>query len=273
MIAIKEVKVKSYITKSKLPDADYVINPYIGCPHACIYCYAEFMKRFTNHSEPWGEFLDIKIGDLSINKKLSEEDVILFGSVTDAYNPYEQKYCLTQKLLMQFINSPAHIEILTKSDLVLRDIKIIKQIPNIRVGISMNTLDDDFRKLIEPRASSVDKRLQALNELNKEGIDTYVFISPIFPGITDFREIIDASLSFTKAYYFENLNLRGSFYPRVLAFITELYPKLIFLYEKIYKNKDYFYWEDLSKDIENFCLDRQLIHKIYFYHTKIKKNS
>ena len=62
-------KVKSIITESRLPDADYVINPYIGCQHKCIYCYAEFMKRFTDHAEPWGEFIDIKeFQDFNLSK-------------------------------------------------------------------------------------------------------------------------------------------------------------------------------------------------------------
>lgn len=60
-MVIKEIKVNDYLTKSKLPASDYVINPYVGCPHGCKYCYASFMKRFTGHNEEWGDFLDIKI--------------------------------------------------------------------------------------------------------------------------------------------------------------------------------------------------------------------
>ena len=58
---IKEIKAKSIVTKSGLPEGDFVINPYIGCMHGCIYCYARFMKRFTGHKEPWGQFIDVKI--------------------------------------------------------------------------------------------------------------------------------------------------------------------------------------------------------------------
>ena len=65
------IDVKSYITKSKLPGSDYVINPYIGCPHACKYCYASFMRRFTGHKESWGEFLDIKKFDEKNKQKQS----------------------------------------------------------------------------------------------------------------------------------------------------------------------------------------------------------
>ena len=66
-VVVKEIVVKDYLTKSNLPDADFVINPYIGCTHACKYCYACFMKRFTGHDEQWGTFLDVKQCDKTIN--------------------------------------------------------------------------------------------------------------------------------------------------------------------------------------------------------------
>lgn len=68
-IKIKEINVKDYVTISKLPASDYVINPYVGCLHSCKYCYASFMKRFTNHPEEWGTFIDIKRGDKPIKKE------------------------------------------------------------------------------------------------------------------------------------------------------------------------------------------------------------
>ncbi|GAF75367.1 unnamed protein product, partial [marine sediment metagenome] len=66
---IKEIKAKSVLVKTKLPVGDFVINPYIGCSHACVYCYARFMKRFTGHNEPWGSFVDVKINTPEILKK------------------------------------------------------------------------------------------------------------------------------------------------------------------------------------------------------------
>ena len=80
MLKIKEIKAKSIITKSGL-DVDYVINPYVGCLHSCIYCYARFMKRFTNHHEPWGKFLDVKINAAELipkeNKKYKNKSISL----------------------------------------------------------------------------------------------------------------------------------------------------------------------------------------------------
>lgn len=271
MIKVNEIQTNNYLTKSKLPDADYVINPYIGCPHKCIYCYAEFMKRFTNHKEDWGDFIDIKYCKKPLNTKTLTGRTILFGSVTDAYNSFEKKYKITRNLLNQMMETTANIEILTKSDLVLRDIDILKQIKNIRVGISLNTLDDSFRKSIEPFAATIDRRLNTLKTLNESGISTYLFMSPIFPGITKFKEIILLTEKYCHYYCFENLNLRGAYLPRVLNFIQKTYPELVPLYDKIYKHKSIEYWEQLSHDINDFCKERSLDYKLYFYHDLIKK--
>lgn len=100
-IAEKEIITKDLLTKSNLPASDYVINPYIGCPHACKYCYARFMKRFTGHTEEWGNFIDIKNCDKPINLKRIYQKSVFISSVTDCYNPFEEKYQLTRKILTQ----------------------------------------------------------------------------------------------------------------------------------------------------------------------------
>ena len=89
---IKEIQVKSILSKSNLPVCEYSVNPYVGCTHACKYCYASFMKRFTNHPEPWGEFLDVKYWAKIKNPKKYEGKELFIGSVTDPYNPQEEIY-------------------------------------------------------------------------------------------------------------------------------------------------------------------------------------
>lgn len=271
MIKIGEVFVNSYISKSKLPDADYVINPYVGCPHKCIYCYAEFMKRFCNHSEDWGDFIDIKYCDKPVSIQAYNDSSILFGSVTDAYNPFEKKYEITKKILENLKTSNAKIDILTKSELVLRDLDIFKIIKNIRIGISLNTLDDDFRKKIEPYASSIQKRINTLKKLKDNQVTNYLFMSPIFPKITDFKKIIAATKDYVDLFCFENLNLRSTYKSRVMELIEESYPEYYDLYKEIYVNNNMQYWIDLEKEITEFCTRENINFKIYFYHEKIKK--
>ncbi len=269
---IQEISANSYITKSNLPASDFVINPYIGCPHKCIYCYAEFMKRFTNHQETWGEFIDIKRCDRLVSpEKIKIGQSVLFGSVTDAYNPFESKYQLTRKLLENLISCEGHIEILTKSDLVLRDIDLIKQFKDIAVGISMNSTDDNFRADTEPRTSNVEKRINALKVLKKNGIKTYLFMSPIFPAISDWKYLIKQTRAYFDYVCFENLNLRGEYKPRVFNYITKKYPQYVDLYISIYKTANVEYWAKLEQEIIAYCMKQGLEYQMYFYHEKIKK--
>ena len=189
-MVVKEIDVNDYLTKSNLPASDYVINPYIGCTHGCKYCYASFMKRFTGHTEEWGEFIDIKKCNKRIDlKKINKKNVFL-SSVTDPYNQYEQKYKLTRNILEQLINSDCNLSISTKSKLILRDLDLLKQIKNLTVSMSINTLDEKFRSDMD-KASTIKERLDTLKVLHKNGIYTILFMSPIFPHITGWKEIID----------------------------------------------------------------------------------
>lgn len=262
------VEVKDYVTKSNLPASDYVINPYVGCPHGCKYCYACFMKRFTKHEEEWGTFIDIKQCSKSINKKRLEGKTIFLSSVTDCYNPYEEKYCVTQSILKQLVGIDCTINISTKSDLILRDINLLKKLNNLTVSLSINTIDEDFRSDMD-NASSIADRLKALKALHENGIYTVLFMSPIFPEITNFREIINASSSFVDEYWFENLNLRGNYKQTIMDYISQKYPQHFELYKQIYVMGKKDYWEHLSDEIEQYCNDNSIKHINYFYHEKL----
>ena len=96
---IREIDVQNVMTKSSLPVGGFSVNPYVGCPHACKYCYASFMKRFTGHTEPWGTFLDVKHWKPIDNPHKYDGQRIVIGSVTDGYHPYEEDFCRTRKLL------------------------------------------------------------------------------------------------------------------------------------------------------------------------------
>jgi DNA repair photolyase len=263
---VKEVEVKSIITKSNIPGIDFVINPYIGCQHGCIYCYAEFMKRFTNHSgDEWGKFIDIKRFDLeTIKPEKYDNKTLLFSSVTDPYCPIEVKYKNTRTILEKLVGTKAKIDILTKSRLVERDIDLFKQFDYIRVGVSLNTLDISFAKRTEPFASRPQLRIKALEKIAKEGILTYIFISPIFPKISDWKEIILASKHFNVDFMFENLNFRAHNIRRIMDLIEEQFPDLIDYYEEIRFNPAL--WDAIENEINEFCEDLKVKCYIAFHH-------
>jgi len=268
---VNQVTAKSIITKSNIPGVDFVINPYIGCQHSCIYCYAEFMKRFTGHQgETWGEFLDVKNYDFDkIRLEKYEGKTIILSSVTDPYTPLEVKYENTRKILENLVGIKARIEILTKSKLVERDIDLFKQFENISVGISLSTLDDTFARLIEPKASKPRERLLALEKIARESIPTWVFISPIFPKVTDWKEIIESSRTFNDEFHFENLNFRGHNISRIMRIIEQEHPDLLEYYKRI--KSDPFMWNEIEEDIIDFCGASGLSCKIAFHHGGFSK--
>ncbi len=262
----KEIVAKDLITKSNLPASDYVINPYVGCSHACKYCYARFMKRFTGHTEEWGNFIDIKRCDKPMNVKKLYHKSVFISSVTDCYNPFEEKYRITRNVLKQLKEADCSITISTKSALILRDIDILKELNHLKVAISINTLDNGFQKDMD-NASSIAQRIAALKELGKQGIYTVLFMSPIFPYITEFKEIIEATEGFVCEYWFEDLNLRGGYKQEILSYIDEKYPQYLSGYREIYNKKNLGYWKELASSIDSYCLEKNIKYTNYFYHS------
>lgn len=267
-IVENKITVKDLVTKSNLPASDYVINPYVGCPHGCRYCYACFMKRFTGHSEEWGSFIDIKQCDKPISQKKLQGKSVFLSSVTDCYNPFEEKYKITRNILEQLISIDCELNISTKSNLVLRDIDLLKQCKNLKVSISVNTLDEQFKNDMD-NASSIQERLETLETLYKNGIYTVLFMSPVFPVITDYREIIEKTNKYVDEYWFENLNLRGSYKQDIISYIKRTRPHLLKLYNELYIDGNMEFWNDLSVEIEEYCNVHSIKHVNYFYHKKL----
>ncbi len=264
----KEIIVKDYLTKSNLPASDYVINPYVGCPHACKYCYATFMKRFTGHDEKWGTFIDIKKCNKPINTKKLQGKSVFISSVTDCYNPFEEKYRITRKILKQLVDANCKITISTKSNLILQDLDLLQKMPNLQVAISINTLNESFQKDMD-HACSISERLATLNTLHTNGIYTVLFMSPIFPYLTEYQKIIDSTRNFVSEYWFENLNLRGEYRCVILDYIRTNYPNLLEEYHKIYIHKDMTYWMQTEKELAKYCHNTGVKYVNYFYHEKL----
>ncbi len=181
---MKEILSKTLLTKTAIAGYDYCINPYVGCGHGCRYCYASFMRRFTNHQEPWGEFIDIKVNAPQILERelqRAKRGVVAISTVTDPYQPIEREYRITRKCLELLLRYHYPVNILTRSTLCLRDVDLFKEFKEIEVGITITTHDEGLRRLFEPRSPSIFERVRTLEILSREGIKTYVFIGPILP--------------------------------------------------------------------------------------------
>ncbi len=246
------VETKNIMTKSNGPLGGYAVNPYVGCTHGCRYCYASFMKRFTGHTEEWGTFLDVKTWPAIKDPKKYAGQKVIIGTVTDGYLPQEEIYGRTRTVLQELKNSGADILICTKSDLVLRDLDLLKEINQknrLTVSWSVNTLDEQFCEDMDD-AVSIERRLAAMKQVYDAGIRTVCFVSPVFPGITDIEAIIERAKDQCDLVWLENLNLRGGFKKTILDYIAEKYPDLVPLYDEIYRKKNRSYFEALEKKAE-----------------------
>lgn len=288
-IKLGQVQVKTVLTKSNLPIAGYSINPYIGCTHACKYCYACFMKRFTGHEEPWGTFLDVKYWDKIKNPTKYDGQTMIVGSVTDAYNPQEEQFRRTRTFLEEMQGSKINLIITTKSDLVLRDLDLIKTFPSPLVSWSINTLDEKFKNDMD-KAVSIERRIAAMKKFHEEGIRTTCFISPIFPEITQVFDIMEKIKDFCDYIWLENLNLRGNFKADIMEYIADEYSDLLPLYRQIYSKNDMTYWKILDQKVAEYAQKNSFMYVIdeepflrdpagkpiiinYFYHSQIKQSA
>ncbi|OGN99954.1 MAG: radical SAM protein [Chloroflexi bacterium RBG_13_52_14] len=194
---LRETYALSILSKSQV--FDYAVNPYVGCQHACTYCYARFMKRFTGHKEPWGEFVDVKINapDLLRHEIVERPPSRVWVSgVCDPYQPLEREYELTKECLKILIQHDWPVTVQTKSPLALRDINLLRRGAEIEVGLSVASADDEIRKLFEPGAPSIRERIGALEELHLAGVRTYAMIAPVLPGAEELPDQLSGKVDY-----------------------------------------------------------------------------
>jgi len=188
---VREIKARTILSVSKV--YDYALNPYTGCEHACSYCYARFMRRFTGHKEPWGEFVDAKTnapGLLLVEKDRKKRGTVWVSGVCDPYQPLEAHYKLTRRCLEVLAHSKWPVRVQTRSPLVLRDMDILREAQDLEVGLTVTTADDAIRRLFEPGAPAIEDRLKALDELHRAGVRTYAMIAPMLPGAENLGELL-----------------------------------------------------------------------------------
>lgn len=247
-VLVREVACRSALNRTKIPGFDYCMNPYGGCTHGCVYCYASFMCRFTGHEEEWGTFLDVKVNFPAIlarqfeRSRTTPSGKVLVGTVTDAYQPAEEKYRLTRSTLEILADHPGmEVHVLTKSALVRRDISILKRLGKCEVGFTITTLDDRAARILEPGASPPMERIEAAEELMKEGIRVWVFIAPLLPGLTDSEDSLSALLGSLrekgiKQVEFDPLNPYPAMAKRLRKTYSRHFPGLLSILEEHLRN-------------------------------------
>jgi len=200
------IRAKSILNKSSI--GDYCLNPYVGCSHACSYCYAQYYTRRMGYSGAWGSYVYAKLNAVELLKReliRKARGIVYMSSLTDAYQPAESSFSITRGVLKLLYEEDWPVIIQTKSNLVLRDLDIISGFSDINVGLTIITLDDELRKIMEPRAPSVKDRIYTLQRLKEAGIRTFTFIGPIIPGtaLEDIMALVREVKDLSDLIYFD----------------------------------------------------------------------
>ena len=228
---VKVVEAKTVLVRSKLPGAEFVVNPYTGCAFGCQYCYASFIGRFVGEQvDNWGNYVYAKINAVSVFeaelarvRRDGRAPSILLSSVTDPYQGVEKKYRLTRGILEALAREPypGVVSILTKSPMVPRDVDLLRQLPRAEVGLTVTTTDDRLSRFLEVRAPLASRRLRTLAELHAAGIQTYAFLGPLLPHFRYDPGALDAAFAGiaqtgVSSVFVEHINLRPYIKRRLL---------------------------------------------------------
>ena len=254
---IREIEAKSILTKSPVHHG-YTANPYAGCAHNCLYCYAKYLPEWTGHDgERWGEYVDVKYWPplTEKQKKGLHGKNIFMSSATDPYQDLEAEFGRTHALLEELRGTGAEILVVTKSCNVVWDAAILKDL-NATVALSINTLDEEFRADMD-RGSTIEMRLAALKALHESGVYTVCFISPIFPGITDVPAIIKKVTGVCDEVYLEHLVLQNPYKGPVLYYIRTHYPEYYEYYDRIFNKGELDLWWQFDDYIERWCKENE----------------
>ena len=239
--------------KRRLPFV-WTINPYRGCEFACKYCYARYTHEFMELRDA-NEFehkIFVKEGagwllrrDL---KRVRPGEEIAIGTATDPYQPAERRHFVTRSILDELSrHTGLEISIVTKSNLVLRDLDLLRRIAEqntIGVHITVTTLNADLARILEPRAPRPDLRLDAVRKLNEAGIAAGVNCAPVLPGITDSPKELEAlvqaaSEAHATSIFANPLFLKPCSRSVFLPFIQNKFPNLVRRYEQLYGERDF----------------------------------
>lgn len=237
---------------SLLPEHKYEIGPYYGCEHNCRYCYGH-----DNPEIDWAT--EIRVHDnfpARLNKELShlEKQTILIGGNSDPYQPIEKTLQHTRQALELLCINGFSACILTKSDLVIRDIDLLRAMPGSSVGFSFAFQTERSRRIFEEKAPSNRRRIEALNKLRQAGIQTFALISPVMPLITNIElqlSMLEKIVPEIRIYRLKVGSNRAQSWANIEEIINKHCPEIYLSFRQIVFSEKHEYWDNLTARLEH----------------------
>lgn len=195
-VQIVETECRTILNRCTMGFAEYTLNAYQGCPFACSYCYVPVMRerRGQVDSLPWGQWVQVKTNAPDVLRRqmlnVPPEARIAIGTASDSWQPIEKRYRISRRILEELAYYPNPVQVVTRSPLLLRDLDVLRRIPNVWVGVSIPTFDDSARRAFEPHAPAIPGRVHLVRELVRAGMPVRLFWCPILYGVADSAEAV-----------------------------------------------------------------------------------
>lgn len=247
---IREIQCKSVINRVKGMPFSWSINPYRGCRHACVYCYARPTHEYMGlgGGDEFQEVIFAKVNApevvrLELGRRGWSGDCVVIGTATDPYQQAESRYRLTRRILEAFRDFSNPVSITTKSPMILRDLDILSELANkadVNVCMTVTTMDEALWRKIEPTTSKPRRRMEAISVLRDHGIRVGVLLSPVLPGLTDdvahLEEVVASAAHHGAQFVASNvLRLGPGITEYYIPFIEKEFPTLKPLYNDLYR--------------------------------------
>jgi len=247
------------LNQCTLENFDYQVDPYIGCGHYCYYCYAlneaktDWTKEILTHKDITSQ----------LNKELSAipPQRIYMGWQTDPYQPCEAEYRQTRQVLELLLKRGFSASILTKSNLVLRDMDVFNEMNSASVSVSVAFNDNEVRQKFESNTIDTEARITALRNLKEAGINTSALICPVIPFITEVKPLTDMLVPYTNKIWIYGLSIQNSSdqnWQNITNILNRYFPGEKEQIEEIIFAKEYRYWTELRQDLMALKKDKQL---------------
>jgi len=269
MLEFQEVKIKRILNPTAIGLGEYVINPFMGCEHACLYCYVRSNRLVSRKTKPWGEYVDIRVNAPELLEKeiiSKKPKQVLLGSTTECFQPIERKYQLTKRVLEILNKYKIYYVILTRSPYILDYIDLLKEGFCKKIYFTVNKFSPEFKLQIEPKSPGFDLRDEAVNTLLNEGLPVEPYFSPVFPWMSDIKDVF-LKFEKAKALGFEGLNFRLNNIEEIINNITLTDSSLKLKYERMLQDRRFYaqVWKEIEEDIKKQANEFKKRYNIYVH--------
>ncbi len=269
MTEFKEVKVQRILNPTSIDLGDFVVNPFMGCQYACLYCYARGMRAVCRSGRTWGEFVDIRVNAPELlERELSRKkpETVLLGSTTECFQPAELKCRLTGRILEVLNRNRTGYVILTRSPLILEYLPLLKEGYCRRIYFTVNSYGPGIKAGLEPRSPDFSAREDAVNRLLSEGVPVIPYFSPLLPWISGTAGVF-SRFPGAQRLEFECLNFRLDNIGDIIGAIAGAEPALGRSYGRMLTDRAFYssVWKEIEKSIAQEAKSAEKMYNMYVH--------